>query len=800
MQQSYRWQPHLPFMPINLPNVKWAERYNFKFLTLPIVKVSGTWGLDIQVADLWYRHVQFFSKIISKWRNHLAYAPMSVDYVPDIRNHNIYQQFDKEHKARRYYWYYRTLIFSLFAEFAFVASFRPKWREEVHSYCHDNHIGLDEKWLNEVENNLCDFWHTKRAGVIIDVATTELWPFLPLYFKNGVPVLMEVGRVMFHDKVGSPLKLPTISITQKSGREYSYIPLDWPSMPELLDDTKNFLKQFYPHRLGPLVPAPPPSFPRPIVEEVGGNIHQRPATTPWVNPYTNEPCNNIQVSPLAPANPQQVCEHIGWIEFLDSRHGVNKHTKPNETLDQKQNREARIRESIIINKPDFFGPSKESEVYRWVEEILPAKEGPIVDGEPQGVSMKDDPGFIWKRVRLTRAEVEKYWDEYFPTQRLYDSFLNQWDLNVLFDANAQDPNLFNDINHNDEDDPMGDNATHINNLQMSFLDQLNVAPERGMYSAIQLLSPQITIISPKDLNNWVFLTFGLRCSTPSPSSISFPLTSFLIGYVVTQQERDSPPFMYLQEFVSYIVKREFKHPRLAVLSDVHQQHPSALDIHNKGIFVNRVKVSTSETGSPYRIGFIITPKNDNSHNHGWILVVFEATSVLQIIRNSWGSSLLEELVRHLVRHGIHFCTLVLATKVVPEAILKLNEAPKDFTTIPPLNRDIPLNSSHYTHYVDLRQAIIKSPHGRAAFRKGGILWRLAMESEEDFQQVINEIMDGPSELGTKRGEYLFIEGLQYYDLVVSSEVGDIICGVHGTETGRHNTIGCTSLPFFLFFC
>jgi hypothetical protein len=75
---------------------------------------------------------------------------------------------------------------------------------------------------------------------------------------------------------------------------------------------------------------------------------------------------------------------------------------------------------------------------------------------------------------------------------------------------------------------------------------------------------------------------------------------------------------------------------------------------------------------------------------------------------------MEDLVRHLIRHGIHFRTLVPAAKVIPDNILRLNEAPINFTTIPPMDRDSTLSSADYTRYAELRQQFIKSPHGRVA--------------------------------------------------------------------------------------
>ena len=54
-------------------------------------------------------------------------------------------------------------------------------------------------------------------------------------------------------------------------------------------------------------------------------------------------------------------------------------------------------------------------------------------------------------------------------------------------------------------------------------------------------------------------------------------------------------------------------------------------------------------------GYILTPKlMDLSFQPSWILVVLSVTSVIQIIRNNWGQQTMEDLVQHLVQHGIEF--------------------------------------------------------------------------------------------------------------------------------------------------
>lgn len=207
-------------------------------------------------------------------------------------------------------------------------------------------------------------------------------------------------------------------------------------------------------------------------------------------------------------------------------------------------------------------------------------------------------------------------------------------------------------------------------------------------------------------------------------------------------------------------------------------------------YSSTVQVSETSSGAGSRLGYILTPKDEEyTINRGWILVIFEATTVIQIVRNSWDSSM-ENLVRHLVRHRIQFRTLVPASQVIPNDILRLHKAPLNFTTIPPMTPGVMLNAGDYTAYVQLRRSIIRSPHGRAAFRMGDILWRLAMEAQENFDDLIDEILEGPSELGPASGEYLYLDGNRFYDDLVRPLVADTICGTHGMRVGRHQTIRC----------
>ncbi|KAF8809181.1 hypothetical protein BYT27DRAFT_7255056 [Phlegmacium glaucopus] len=336
MQWSYRWQSHLPFMPVHLASDPWMKQYDYKYDTLPILQVGpSSWSLDPRVVHPWYHHVEFFSLILSTWRNHLAMAPMSVTNIPHINNMDISRGFPTERQARLYFWFYCTMVFSMFAEFSFAAAGKPKWREQFGQICTQHGYPLDEKWLNEVDGTFCDFSHTKHVGVVIHVATTEIWSFLPRYHKNGVPILMDVGYVTFHDRDQYP-KLPTIHITTATPGMYNNCPADWPSHLQLVGLTQKHLSKYYEDRLGAAHPPPQPLQPlllsRPPVQELGGEIHQQAETHPWINPNTNQPTDFIQLATPIPANTRRRSDELDWVEFFKRRREVNAKIQARETV------------------------------------------------------------------------------------------------------------------------------------------------------------------------------------------------------------------------------------------------------------------------------------------------------------------------------------------------------------------------------------------------------------------------------------------------------------------------------------
>ena len=380
--------------------------------------------------------------------------------------------------------------------------------------------------------------------------------------------------------------------------------------------------------------------------------------------------------------------------------------------------------------------------------------------------MHDDWVPIWRRVKVNRREVEDIWDDFEPTQRLYDSFHNEWDLMVLFDMDAETPDQ--DYIDDEDDDMLVDSAPPMDpTSSVAYLDEINMAPPSTAYSSVQVLSSEIAFIAPSNLFLWASLTLGLRSTNPRRPPIPFPNVVAFMGFFIKEADKTLDVYLDLQEFVSYICSNDLDNPRFSQLSDFHPEHPMKLEASTTGLYVTKVKLSRFSrdiqggNNASMSIGYILTPKleEEASLKPNWILVVLSATSVTQILRNGWGSSTMEALVRHLVRHGVEFHTLSPSLVLNPHRVVDVSPQLVGFTGLPSIP-DIKEKRTvaHYEEYVTIREMVMQAPEAKAVYRMGGILWQLAMESTANFDDLINGIMDGPCEVGPSRGEYFFIEG------------------------------------------
>ncbi|KAF8802987.1 hypothetical protein BYT27DRAFT_7215024 [Phlegmacium glaucopus] len=328
---------------------------------------------------------------------------------------------------------------------------------------------------------------------------------------------------------------------------------------------------------------------------------------------------------------------------------------------------------------------------------------------------------------------------------------------------------------------MAQAAPNNQNQPVAYLDQINISP---VAASVQVLSSQIAFLAPTNLRSWAFLTLGLLCSQPLQPPILFAETGRLrgvLGFYFDDTAQATPEYMDLQEFVSHIVARDFTNPRLAELCDLHPQHPSTLDLDGAGIditkaqFLHTVVTSTSdesatnESTTAETTQLVGTPAFDMAGSW-WFLKLPALPKSFEMAgaHHPWKSSF---VIYDLVRHGISFRTLAgLASESTTLSCCDI-PMPSDFKPLSTMTKESARrNAQDYAKYSQLRQNITRSPHGNVAYRMGGIAWRLAMESIANFDDVIDEIMDGPSDTGPTARDSFEWNGIKYYDNCLTAEV------------------------------
>ena len=173
----------------------------------------------------------------------------------------------------------------------------------------------------------------------------------------------------------------------------------------------------------------------------------------------------------------------------------------------------------------------------------------------------------------------------------------------------------------------------------------------------------------------------------------------------------------------------------------------------------------------------------------WMIGVASAAIALYIVRldpefNDY------EISRHLLHCGIAFHTLLPLRKVpkspIPDTyFISFRSAGYVFTI------------KDFNDYIHRRDSLLRSPRGRAALLKGGIVWRLAVETIG-----VDECLEGPSiETNVHRRGLVHPTADSNIDLCdddLSPAELDLICGVYECSTGRLLSLNAFSL-FFEFF-
>lgn len=158
----------------------------------------------------------------------------------------------------------------------------------------------------------------------------------------------------------------------------------------------------------------------------------------------------------------------------------------------------------------------------------------------------------------------------------------------------------------------------------------------------------------------------------------------------------------------------------------------------------------------------------------WTLAVEEPSIAAYICRLQSNLSTYE-IAWHLIQRGIQFHTML-------EASSTFITKEKCYRPMPIRLRGYVFSRRDYDAYTRERQEILNTPRGRAALLRGGIVWRLALDTMSP-----DSALRGPSWEASVEGCGLCVksgESIMYDDSLSQDEL-DIICGVYRCETGVH---------------
>ena len=204
------------------------------------------------------------------------------------------------------------------------------------------------------------------------------------------------------------------------------------------------------------------------------------------------------------------------------------------------------------------------------------------------------------------------------------------------------------------------------------------------------------------------------------------------------------------------------------LYDLHPEHPERLSIPSS----LRVSEIISDGSIFY---FLDVPAAANPPP--WRLVVREAATAVQTFRWLSCADSIHDIARYFFERGIPFSTR--AVTAIRTENSNLGADSNEPESLGLRSQYHIFSGADYIAYEEKRNALLRSPKGRAAFLRGGIVWRLAME----VSQSPIDVLSGPSDSALQSGHSFTDTNCTYWDDHLTVKELDLICGVYQVYTG-----------------
>jgi hypothetical protein len=455
---------------------------------------------------------------------------------------------------------------------------------------------------------------------------------------------------------------------------------------------------------------------------------------------------------------------------------------------QKQRREAREAAQARHRCPGRS--SKAPHVFHWEEDI------------ETGIRM---------RTQVSRAAVDQFWACYSNKQRVFDWYHNEWDVCTEFDPDAKYPDG-DDVDDDVDDFYMGDAIDPQPNPHAS-MSPVNVmqaaAPTLPLASlpaasynegdttntpsslpaasydeddSTDTLFPVVFDGGLLDIlyQRYGFLNLGPNASTIYTNNLDWKATRSILGLVnntpLIQEllSKDNIRKDSVQSAISHFIWC-MVHPTQtipAALCDIHPESPEPLP-HNPHFHIFKRTVKLEKDARPTDVYFVQSVDLPG----GMEVMLRDPATVLECYRQF---TTLQTAITFLFTNGRPFYTFVSQTHIPQPQPMRMKPSP----TLGFYAKDYKPGLREYRHYERIRKEFCSLPRARAALTRGGIIWRLALESIGIPAKEL--VKNGPS-------QEVFTHGISVtnpqtsnilWDDELSEEEMDLICGVCQVFTGE----------------
>ncbi|KAJ7223811.1 chitin synthase-domain-containing protein [Mycena rebaudengoi] len=357
-------------------------------------------------------------------------------------------------------------------------------------------------------------------------------------------------------------------------------------------------------------------------------------------------------------------------------------------------------------------------------------------------------GSVWKREEIRSPHAIYFWDGMSSFQRRYDSSRHEWDLCEEWKEEANELELWLS------------ETPAIENMSPDFgTDVVERHPTRTPNQRAR----------PLTFEEMLHLLYGYTAEPNLPRTITngaelkVDTVQFILGSYFEAEDRTLPK---LTEFISHMLT-----PNPLI--------PGELWDLSKSSLCQLKMVPDMITQTIFK-GVTRYTLNNSSDSYPWTLTVQHASLALQYVRMMAKNPKfsIEKAVRHMLRSGSPFNTFQIRQNNSTETILRLQPS----TISSWRQRDYKPDTADYHGYMQACERLLQQDSVlRAALLKGGIIWRLALDSlpkSKSEDEVVTIIMAGP----TSTAFFFGLKVDQSVDDDLTEAMEDLICGVYKIDT------------------